>query len=340
VRHQYHHSTDIVPTILDVVGLEMPAAYRGVEQYPLNGVSMRYTFANPDAPTAKHRQYYAMLGTRGIWEDGWKAAALHAPISGVGHFDQDRWELYHVDVDRSESRDLSAEEPEKLNALIKSWFEEAERNFVLPLDDRTAIELITLQRPQGEPPRTRYVYFADTAAVPESAAVNIRGRSYKIVADVALGPNASGVIFAHGSRFGGHTLFVKDMQLYYVYNFLGIQPEQTFVSSRLSPGNYALGMEFTRDGAGPHAESLGTTRLYVNNDVVAEGPMRTQIGMFTLCGDGLCVGYDSADAVSRQYAPGERHAFTGGTILGVGFDVSPVPYLDLAREADAAFARD
>ena len=163
----------------------------------------------------------------------------------------------------------------------------------------------------------------------------------RIIADVELGPNASGVIFAHGSRFGGHTLFVKDMQLYYVYNFLGIQPEQTLVSSRLSPGKYALGVEFNREQAGQHGESLGTSRLYVNDDVVAEGPMRAQIGTFTLCGDGLCVGFDSADAVSRQYPPGDqRHAFNGGTIVGVAFDVSPVSYLDLGREAAAAFARD
>jgi arylsulfatase len=99
VRDQYHHSTDIVPTILDVCGLEMPQVYRGVEQYPLSGVSMRYTFESKDAPTRKQRQYYAMLGTRGIWEDGWKAAALDAPLVNKGHFDQDEWELYHTDVD-------------------------------------------------------------------------------------------------------------------------------------------------------------------------------------------------------------------------------------------------
>ena len=138
VRNQYHHSTDIVPTILEICGLEMPKVYRGVEQYPLSGVSMRYTFdAKPDAPTQKKRQYYAMLGTRGIWEDGWKAAALHAPLTGKGHFDKDEWELYHVDVDRSESKNLAKEHPEKLQALIKAWFEEAEKNLVLPLDDRT-----------------------------------------------------------------------------------------------------------------------------------------------------------------------------------------------------------
>jgi len=115
VRNQYHHSADMVPTILEVCGLEMPKVYKGVEQYPLSGVSMRYSFdAKPDAPTTKKRQYYAMPGTRGIWRDGWKAVAMHARISGKGNFDKDVWELYHVDVDRAESKDLSKEHPEKL----------------------------------------------------------------------------------------------------------------------------------------------------------------------------------------------------------------------------------
>ena len=107
VRHQYHHCVDIVPTILEACGLEMPEVYKGVKQYPLSGVSMCYTWdADPDDPTKKVRQYYAMLGTRGIWENGWKAACLHAPLSGKGNFDQDQWELYHVDEDRSESNNL------------------------------------------------------------------------------------------------------------------------------------------------------------------------------------------------------------------------------------------
>ena len=292
VRHQYHHSTDFVPTILDICGLEMPKVYRGVEQYPLSGVSMRYSFdAAPSAPTRKKRQYYAMLGTRGIWEDGWKAAAVHAPISGKGHFDKDQWELYHVDVDRSESQDLAKKHPEKLQALIKAWFEEAKKNLVLPLDDRSATEILTIERPAEEKPRDRYIYYPDTTPVPEGVAVNVRGRSYKILADVEItDPDCSGVIFAHGSRFGGHSLFIKDKKLYYVYNFLGIKPEQQFVSPPLKPGKYTLGMEFTREKAGANHESLGKTKLYVNDKVVAEGPMRAQVGKFTLCGDGLCVG--------------------------------------------------
>jgi arylsulfatase A-like enzyme len=338
VRHQYHHVTDVVATILDVAGIELPKTYRGVEQLPLNGVSMRYSFDDGDAPTTKDRQYYAMLGTRAVWQDGWKAAAVHAPISGHGRFDEDAWELYHVDEDRAEARDVAAEHPEKLRELVAAWFEEADRNNVLPLDDRSAVEQLTLERPQAEPPRSRYVYYPGAAPVPESVAANVRGRSYKIVADVELVPGSEGVIFAHGSRFGGHTLFIKDRRLHYVYNFLGIQPEQVFTSDVLEPGKVTLGAEFVRQETGAHGESLGTARLYVGEDVVAEGPMRAQVGKFTLCGDGLCVGYDSADPVSRLYSGPFR--FTAGRILGVGIDVSDEQYLDLEREAAAALARE
>jgi arylsulfatase A-like enzyme len=162
MRHQYHHSTDIVPTILEVVGLEMPMVYRGVEQYPLNGVSMRCSFDDAHTPTTKKRQYYAMLGTRGIWQDGWKAAAVHSPISGKGHFDKDRWELYHVDEDRTEARNVADQHPEKLQDLIDAWFAEADANFVLPLDDQPAVEVINDVRPQGEPPGDRDTFISPT----------------------------------------------------------------------------------------------------------------------------------------------------------------------------------
>jgi hypothetical protein len=259
-------------------------------------------------------------------------------LTGKGHFDKDAWQLYHVSEDRSESKDVSKENPDKLQALIKAWFEEADKNLVLPLDDRTALEQLNVERPSAEPPRERYMYYPGTAPVPEGVAVNTRGRSYKIVADVEITDKASGVIFAHGSRFGGHTLFIKDKKLYYVYNFLGIQPEQQFVSPELKPGKYTLGMEFVREKAGQYHESLGTTTLYVNDKAVATGPMRTQPGKFTLSGDGLCVGRDSGDAVSQEYkAPG---TFTGGTILGVGVSVEKTQYLDLETLAAAVLARE
>jgi arylsulfatase len=169
-------------------------------------------------------------------------------------------------------------------------------------------------------------------------AANIRGRSYKILADITLTSDSAGVIFAHGSRFGGHTLFIKNRRLHYVYNFLGIKPEQKFVSKELAPGKHVVGMTFVREKSGKYGESLGKTQLYVDDTIVAEGPMKTQPGHFTLGGDGLCVGYDSEDRVSEEYeAP---YTFTDGTILGVGIDVGDDVYLDLEKEAAAAFARD
>jgi len=145
--------------------------------------------------------------------------------------------------------------------------------------------------------------------------------------------NASGVIFAHGSRFGGHTLFVKDRKLYYVYNFLGIPPEQVLVSSTpLAPGKYTFGIEFTREKAGEHKESIGVTKMYVNDKMVAQGPMTAQVGKFTLVGDGLCVGYDSGDPVSKLYkSPGK---FKGGTISFVSVNVGKEQYSDLAKAAE------
>jgi len=334
IRHQYHHSTDIVPTLLEACGLEMPEVYNGVKQTPLSGVSMAYSFdAAPDAATQKEVQYYCMLGTRGIWKDGWKAAAVHAPISGKGNFDEDVWELYHVAEDRSESHNLAEEYPEKLQELIDEWFVQAEINKVLPLDDRGATELFLIERPAQEEPRDRYVYYPNTAPVPEGVAVNVRGRNFKILGNVEIkDADASGVIFAHGSRFGGHSLFIKDSKLHYVYNFLGIKPEQVFVSNRkLVPGTYTLGMEFVRESAGEYGESIGTMKLYIDEDVVAEGPMKTQPAKFTLSGDGLCVGFDSGDAVSELYlSPGE---FEGGIIQAVGVTVEGTPYVDLEAEA-------
>jgi arylsulfatase len=341
IRNQYHHSTDIVPTILDICGVKMPAIHHGVQQYPLSGVSMRYTFdAKPDDPTQKHIQYYAMLGTRAIWEDGWKAVALHTPLVGKGHFDQDQWELYHTDVDRSEAHDLAKQEPDKLKKLIADWNDEADKNLVLPLDDRTAVQQLGVERPSEEKPRDTYIYYPGTSPVPEGVAVNIRGRSYKILADVIIDkPDVSGVIFAHGSRFGGHSLFIKNRKLYYVYNFLGIAPEQKMVSSApLKPGKYTLGMEFIREKTGEHGEQIGTAKLYINGAMVAQMPMKTQPGKFTLSGDGLCIGYDSGDAVSSEYkTPG---TFKGGTIIGVGVSVGKKEYSDLEKDAARALGVD
>ncbi len=340
VRHQYHHAVDIVPTILEIVGVKMPEVYRGVKQYPLSGVSMKYTFdAKPDDPTQKKVQYYTMLGTRAIWSEGWKAVAVHAPLTSKGKFDQDKWELYHVDVDRSESKDLAKEHPEKLEELKKLYDQEARKNNAYPLDDRTATEILTLERPEEEAKKDSYTYYANTSSVPEAVAVNVRGKSYKIISNVEIkDANASGVIFAHGSRFGGHSLFIKDKKLYYVYNFLGIKQQQV-VSGTLKPGKYIFGMEFTKEKAGAHGESEGTVKLFVNDKEVAKAPMTAQVGKFTLVGDGLCVGYDSGDPVSKMYTS-ESSRFKGGNIAYVTVSTGKEQYSDLEMEAQRALKKE
>ncbi|MFM9105986.1 MAG: sulfatase-like hydrolase/transferase, partial [Chloroflexota bacterium] len=340
VRGQYHHVTDIVPTILDCCGLTFPDKMLGVDQEPLPGVSMRYSFDHPEAETHKKIQYYSMLGTRGLWQDGWKAVTTHGPISGKGEFDKDVWELYHVDSDRSESHNLAAENPEKLQSLIEQWFVEAGKYNVLPLDDRTPPQLLAMERPKHEAERDTYIYYPGAAEVPEAEAVNIRGRSYKILANIDIeGKEAQGVIFAHGSRFGGHSLFLKGGKLFYVYNFLGIPPEQQLVSSAsLTKGKHTVGMEFERESTGQYGESIGTARLFIDDKKVAEGPMRTQPANFMLSGDGLCVGRDRGDTVSKEYGSGFE--FEGGTIQGVAVNVGKDVYIDLERQAEAAFARD
>jgi arylsulfatase len=334
IRHQYHHSVDIVPTILEITGLEMPEVYKGVKQYPLSGKSMVYTFtAKPNDPTNRHVQYYTLFGTRGLWKDGWMISSLHVPFSNTGNYENDTWELYHVAEDRAQANNLADKYPEKVKELKKVYLEEAKKNLVLPIDDRLPSALLTTPRPTSEPPTNRYLYYPGTSAIPEGVAANVRGRSFKILANVEItSTNASGVLFAHGSRFGGHSLFIKNRKLYYVYNFLGIQPEQVFVSNvTLKPGKQTLGMEFIKESTGKHGEPLGKMKLYINDKVVAQGPMRTQPAKFTLSGDGMCIGWDSGDAVSNLYKTPGR--FKGGTIQVVGIDTGDDVYVNLELEA-------
>jgi arylsulfatase A-like enzyme len=340
VRDQYHHAIDIVPTILDCCGLEWPEFVGGYEQTPLPGASMRYSFDDAKAPTTRHTQYYAMLGTRGIWHEGWKAVAEHGPMIGKGNYGQDRWQLFHTDEDRAEVNDLADKYPDKVADLVNIWFAEAGKYDVLPLDDRGALEILLAERPVAVPESGTYVYYPDTTEIPERNAASVIGRSYRILAQVEIDdPDAEGVLFAHGSRFGGHSLFIKDRSLQYVYNFLGIPPEQRLVSNGLKPGRYILGMEFEKSRKrGAHGESHGTARLFVNRKVVASAPMQTMPGHFSLCGEGLCVGRDSGDAVSQDYE--EQFPFTGGTIERIEVNVGDDQYLDMEREAAAMMARE
>jgi arylsulfatase A-like enzyme len=185
VRSQYHHCTDIVPTILECCGVEMPEVVDGYEQTPLPGVSMRYSFDAADAPTTKEIQYYEMLGTRAIWHKGWKAVTEHGPVPiGRGRFDEDRWQLFHTDVDRAEALDLADEHPEKLKDLVDLWLEEAKKYDVLPLNDLSIFEFRALEYVVAVPPTGEYTYYPGTSEVPEASAAQTTNASHKILAEV------------------------------------------------------------------------------------------------------------------------------------------------------------
>jgi arylsulfatase A-like enzyme len=343
VRHQYHHSTDIVPTILDVCGVEMPGVVSGATQTPLPGVSMRYSFDDAEAPTRKVTQYYEMFGNRGIWHQGWKAVTEHGPTLGAGRFDQDRWQLFHTDEDRSEAHDLAAEHPDKVEELADLWMEDAKRYNVLPLNDMAVSgkdlqKFLALEFHVPVPPNGQYTYYPETTEVPERSAANVHAVSYKALAEVDFTDASQGVIFAAGSRFGGHSLFVKDGTLTYAYNFLGIPPETRVSAPAPRTGTHVVGVEFTKERMGEHHESHGPLKLYIDDEVVAEQEIRTMTGHFTLCGEGLCIGYDGGDAVSSEYTP--KFEFSGGRVVKVVFDVADDAYVDVERHMAAAMARD
>jgi arylsulfatase A-like enzyme len=340
LRGQYMHATDVVPTLYDLLGVELPETVKGYQQLPLEGVSFRDTLESNDAPTPKEAAFYSMLGSRAVWHKGWKAVSVHPTIAGWSNFDRDRWELYHTDDDPTEMHDLAAENPTKLQEMINHWFHLAGMYNGLPLDDRTAVEVLAdPTRPQVAPPRDRYIYYPDAAEVPETAAANIRNRDYSIAVEVDVeSPDASGVLFSHGARFGGHALYLKDRKLKYVYNFVGDDSQLVESNQEVPTGEVVLAASFVR--AGDAMPTTGTLSLFIGDKKVGEDTITTQPGNFSLVGEGLNVGHDPASPVTDDY-PGTRpHAFAGGTIKQAIIDVSGEPYTDVELDALAVVKRE
>lgn len=338
VRRQYTHAIDVLPTVLEALGAERPPEIDGVTLKPVEGTSFAYTFTEPEAPARHQTQYYEMMGSRAIYHDGWKAVTFH-PITGLGYdgsdwkkpFHEDTWELYHVGEDFSECNDLAQEHPEKLRELTERWWAEAGRFNVLPLDNR-GINRAGPDGPGGRMRRKRYEYRPGGSSVPENIAVNVRDRSHHIVATCEIPEGgAEGVVLAHGSYFGGYSLFVQDGLLQYAYNFVGMNEYRIKSNVPVPAGRVTLGYEFTKT-----ERFQGTGALYINGEKVGEGELpRTIPYRIALAGEGLCCGFDGGLPVTRDYKAPFR--FTG-TIDRVIVDVTGEPFRDAEAERRIAMA--
>ena len=342
VRDNYVNVCDITPTVYDLLGITPPDTVSGVAQKPLDGVSFKAALEDSKASTGKETQFYTMLGTRGIWHKGWFANTVHAATpSGWSHFDKDPWELYHIEADRSQCHDLAGKEPERLEEMKKLWFAEAAKYNGLPLSDLNILETLMRSRPYLAGDRATFTYYPNTAEVGIGAAVEIRGRTFSVLAEVTVDTTgAEGVIFKQGGAHGGNVLFIQDGRLHYIYNFMG-EEEQKISSSGAAPmGKHVFGVRYVRGGTveGSHTP-LGEATLFIDDAAVGSlADMKVHPGTFGLAGAGLSVGRNSGSAVSSSYK--SPYAFSGGTIQQVVVDVSGKPYEDVEKELALAFAKD
>jgi arylsulfatase len=326
LRTQYHHCVDFVPTVLELLGLQAPEVHQGIPQLPIHGTSMAYTLDDAAAPTRKRIQYFEMLGDRGLWCDGWKAVTRHQKGSD---FELDRWELYHLDEDFSESRDLAAEQPDKLRELVALWWAEAGRYDVLPLDDRDRERTAASLRATS---RSLYVYRAGMARVDRLSAPNVANRSYRLHADIEVpAGGAQGVLFAAGGRFGGYALFLDQGRLVHEYNLGGDRRLVLESPAALAPGPHRVGFAFRKTGS---LEGLGS--LMVDGATVATLPMA---GLWPLLPNatGVHCGRDDGSPVSERYAC--PNTFTG-TLTQVCVELDDDQQIDFLKEYHAALADD
>jgi Sulfatase len=308
IRHQFAHAIDVMPTVLDLVGIEAPEEIDYVPQTEVDGVSFRYLLGSGgvDEPGRHLTQHFEMLGSRALYHDGWKAVTFHpvGPMYDDGlepkaPFDDDVWELYDVTRDISESNDLAGEYPEKVAEMVEMWWDEAARNQVLPLDNRVLLAILH-PRPDRRRPRTIFQYYPNVSQVPEPVAVNVRNRSHKVTVEAELpeGAEAEGVLIALGSALGGWSLHLRAGRLRYIHNLYGKRRYVIEAGEAVSGGARTFGFEFEKqDGLG------GAAKLLVDGRLAAEGEIRrfTPSG-FNGVGAGLTCGYEWGPAIGDDYA--------------------------------------
>ncbi len=320
IRSQFHHVIDVAPTILELAGLPEPLYVNGVQQHPIEGVSIAYTFNEARAAERHETQYFEMFGNRGIYHKGWTAVTRHkTPWLLIGEktpeFDDDDWELYDTSKDWTQAHNLAKQMPEKLHQLQRLWLIEATRYNVLPLDDRLAerINSDTAGRPVLIKGNSQ-ILFGSMGRLSENSVLNMKNKSHSVTAEIVVPVSgAEGVIVAQGGNIGGWSLYAKAGKLKYCYNFLGIQYFYAESSSALPPGEHQVRMEFAYAGGG--LGKAGTVSLYVDGQKVGEGTVGATAAMIFSADDGCDVGEDTGSPVSPDY--GSRGNGFSGRVKGV-----------------------
>lgn len=320
IRTQFHHVNDVMPTLLDLLSINAPEVYRGVPQLPLHGVSMAYALQSPTEPTRKHTQYFEMFGHRGLWHEGWKAVASHQRGTD---YDRDQWELYHLDTDFSECRDLASRHPELLREMVERFWVEAGKYDVLPLDDQGFALRAKLPRPGSPRDRLTFTYYPGMAHLPVAVAPPTMNRSHAVVAHVRrTSEDDDGVLLAQGNVSCGYALYVQDNHLVYEYNYLG---SHYSVRSRTTVPVEASQLSFSFEKTG---DCRGVGRVFVDGIEAGTADVPHVVPHF-LGWEGLDIGQDSLSSVSQSY-PGS-FPFTG-TIDKVVVTVAPTEHDELAFE--------
>jgi arylsulfatase len=300
LRHQFCHASDLAPTVLDLVGVDVPSS--------MTGVSFAEAITDASAATAKHTQYFEMFGHRGLWHDGWKAVAYHLPGSS---FDDDRWELFDLSTDFNECHDLAEDQPGRLREMVDRWWDEARANQVLPLDDRFGERFAeNAERFHGN--RRRYLFAAGMGHLPSDVAPDLRSRSYTLTARIEpFDAGVDGVLVSHGDATCGYSLFVRDGRLVHDLNIGGTH-QLVESDGPIPPGATELAFRMQRsDGDGPFPHGTGTLLV----DGMEVGRMETdQIFWLMISWSGLDIGLDRGTTVADYDRTG-RHVgpfeFTG-----------------------------
>jgi arylsulfatase A-like enzyme len=332
-RHQYVHAIDVMPTLLDLIGIEPPSQINGVEQSPIEGFSFAETLTDAGAATKHATQYYEMLGSRALYHEGWKAVTFHpAPFIAYDGtdvskpFDADDWELYHVAEDFSEVNDVAADHPGKLKELQDLWWSEAERHQVLPLNNQPWLH--------GDRRflRERHVYYPGIGSLPQAIAPDLRNRAFRIEAelDVPASGDAEGVVVAHGSHAGGYVLYLAGRRLRYVYNFLGTELTTVSASVDLPAGRIVARAVFTLTGA-----FAGDLQLFYDDVPVGQGHI-ARTTPITYGMHGFTVGYQAGGAIGPACTG--KAEITPGVLRRVVVEVVGRRRRDVAGEARAGLA--